>query len=754
MVKKFCLIGFTLLITLSIILFKSSCGQNILAQSSPTITSIGIGPTNLDISRFSSYYATAQIENYSTTSPVSIEINGINGDVGTTCWNYYADGTCGSSNLTYDMTYDSGTTWTKTNIRPDHIYPQIYMAPSSITWYNEPVNTIVARNNYQLLHFQNPFTSTNDMNFWIELNTSPIAANSADLHIYLVSKNLDSFTSDWRNNANVELVGSITASTSTNHTHTSTSSHYLIALTANADGTFGTKNLDISGDFWIIIYNTSPNNNRGWNLRYQITCSHADNRWYKGNQSGWTTTAQTGCPNAHVHFARRGAIKDGVNFTVTAESVSSSQQFYFNELPNLPPNATNFTTPVIGSGYSGTFNISWNPASDPNDDTLTYKINLLDNNYGQVAVLSSGTTATSLSFNSTLYTDGDYSLSGQVCDPSNSCTNFSLGDLFNINNTVPLRTLSSISIASNNANPQTALTGDNITLTFISSGSLASPIVNFYSNGYPVTNSITTTNPSANNWQSVFVVGVGDTNGTITFTIDDSNLSLRYYDTTDSSQVSINNPLPTSTPTPTPTPTLTPTPLDSPTSTPTPAIVLTNRSVSSTSSPGPFVCQDTTPVSAPNLFQIDITNSKAKLYFTPIANIDTYYISFSTNPNAEQYGEQVSLLKEGVQSHTVYYLSPSTNYYFKVRAQNGCMPGPWSNIMTASTNLKKFIKPSIFYQSNKSNKVVSPKPVSLTTSNTILIKKPTQKSPTQTPIPVSPSPTPLPKKHCFLWWCW
>ncbi len=212
--------------------------------------------------------------------------------------------------------------------------------------------------------------------------------------------------------------------------------------------------------------------------------------------------------------------------------------------------------------------------------------------------------------------------------------------------------------------------------------------------------------------------------------------------------------MPTSTPTPTPTPTLTPTPLASPTSTPTPAIVLTHHSVSSTSSPGPFVCQDTTPVSSPNLFQIDITDKKAKLYFTPVANIDTYYISFSTNPNAEQYGEQVSLLKEGVQSHTVYYLSPSTIYYFKVRGQNGCMPGPWSNIMTATTNLRKFTKLSVFYQSSKSVKSITTKPISPATSSATPIKQPIKESPTQAPTSVVSSPTPLPKKHCFLWWCW
>jgi len=86
-----------------------------------TISNIDITP-DLDISLFNSYTITADVSDYDTGDPVTLDLKAVNGD-GEDCWRYYADGTCNSSILNFDMTYDSGTTWKKTTIRPDHIYP-------------------------------------------------------------------------------------------------------------------------------------------------------------------------------------------------------------------------------------------------------------------------------------------------------------------------------------------------------------------------------------------------------------------------------------------------------------------------------------------------------------------------------------------------------------------------------------------------------------------------------------------------------
>ncbi|MFA6250786.1 MAG: hypothetical protein WC686_04815 [Candidatus Shapirobacteria bacterium] len=120
----------------------------------------------------------------------------------------------------------------------------------------------------------------------------------------------------------------------------------------------------------------------------------------------------------------------------------------------------------------------------------------------------------------------------------------------------------------------------------------------------------------------------------------------------------------------------------------------TSAPASSTSSSVPTapLCTNVQPASIPDLFQINTSRKSAKLYFTPLSDTSQYYISFSTKPNAEDYGELVTLLREGVQSHSVYYLKPNTTYYVKVRGQNGCMPGNWSNIFKFKTTGRIFYR--------------------------------------------------------------
>ena len=136
---------------------------------------------------------------------------------------------------------------------------------------------------------------------------------------------------------------------------------------------------------------------------------------------------------------------------------------------------------------------------------------------------------------------------------------------------------------------------------------------------------------------------------------------------------------------------------DSPTPTPT-TTPSNNNSSNNNSSPPTYSCTNSKPLSVSDLFQINTTNKSAKIFFTPLSDTNQYYISFSEQPNAEKHGEQVTLLREGVQSHTIYFLKPNTTYYVKVRGQNGCMPGDWSNIMKFKTNSKNQINQKIFYK--------------------------------------------------------
>lgn len=95
-------------------------------------------------------------------------------------------------------------------------------------------------------------------------------------------------------------------------------------------------------------------------------------------------------------------------------------------------------------------------------------------------------------------------------------------------------------------------------------------------------------------------------------------------------------------------------------------------------------CQESAPSNAPDLFQIDSFFNSAILYFAPSTNTDQYFISYSTNPSGEEHGILASLGHDGVQKYSINHLLSGLTYYFKVRGQNGCATGFWSQIMKVS----------------------------------------------------------------------
>ncbi|MFA5736927.1 MAG: hypothetical protein WCX70_01330 [Candidatus Paceibacterota bacterium] len=418
-----------------------------------------------------------------TGSPTSVSANiaGINGD-GDSYWNYYADGTGDSDVRNKVMTYDGDSgKYISPNIYPDDIYPELYYAPSSITWNNIPSSIDLRRNNYHLFHLNNPFVIRATSTVFIEANATPNSIiNSARLDVYLVEKgkSISFFNSDWRNDDGVELVGSFDKNSTYHHTHVEgMSSHHLVALRANEDGTIGEKNLDITDDFWVVLYSNSPKTDRGWDLKYHepSLCTNTE-RWYVGSQSGWLTSIQTGCPDFHLHFARRGEYSDGVITTVTASyeediTATETQSFYFEPLPNLAPNHSSFVVPVSGGVYDGgsaetkIINLAWATSTDPNGDNLTYDIYLLDADGNQIgeAVVSSSTQTTA-DFDITAVDDDNYGMKGVVCDEALLCTDFVLASNFTIDKIDPLYSLAEISLSSNNSESSSlAEVGDIIT---------------------------------------------------------------------------------------------------------------------------------------------------------------------------------------------------------------------------------------------------------------------------------------------------
>lgn len=169
--------------------------------------------------------------------------------------------------------------------------------------------------------------------------------------------------------------------------------------------------------------------------------------------------------------------------------------------------------------------------------------------------------------------------------------------------------------------------------------------------------------------------------------------ALNTNSSTDCLYVKINTvtPTPTSTPTssltntPTPTSTFTPTP--SPTNAPTLIPTATNAPVQESTPTSETnknvasqVCNDQKPGSAPKLLLATSSGSNSiTLNWIKAKDPVSYYlITFGMKPGEQLYGNP-NVGDSNTTSYTINNLSGGKNYYFKVRAGNGCMPGDFSN---------------------------------------------------------------------------
>lgn len=99
--------------------------------------------------------------------------------------------------------------------------------------------------------------------------------------------------------------------------------------------------------------------------------------------------------------------------------------------------------------------------------------------------------------------------------------------------------------------------------------------------------------------------------------------------------------------------------------------------------PSPPVCSDIAPASAPVLTSAVAGTNSVTLFWNEAGGPLTYYlIAFGTQSGVPLYGNP-NIGGPGTTSYIVNNLSAGQLYYFKVRAGNGCMPGPFSNELSA-----------------------------------------------------------------------
>ncbi len=118
------------------------------------------------------------------------------------------------------------------------------------------------------------------------------------------------------------------------------------------------------------------------------------------------------------------------------------------------------------------------------------------------------------------------------------------------------------------------------------------------------------------------------------------------------------------------------------TSTPTSAPAASGGGSNNQSSSAPPSCTNQPPTNSPNLFEIKNMGTSVTLYFVPVSGQNNkYVVSYGFNTNANSFTTTFDYSNtSGVIPYTVNYLFPGT-WYFKIRGQNGCMPGNWSQVL-------------------------------------------------------------------------
>jgi hypothetical protein len=105
---------------------------------------------------------------------------------------------------------------------------------------------------------------------------------------------------------------------------------------------------------------------------------------------------------------------------------------------------------------------------------------------------------------------------------------------------------------------------------------------------------------------------------------------------------------------------------------------------SSIGSNTPPSCNDTKPGSAPRLLSaIAGTNSVTLNWSAASTPVSYYLVTYGDQSGSQQFGNP-NVGGSGTTSYTVNGLSGGKTYFFKVRAGNGCMPGDFSNEVSAT----------------------------------------------------------------------
>lgn len=121
-----------------------------------------------------------------------------------------------------------------------------------------------------------------------------------------------------------------------------------------------------------------------------------------------------------------------------------------------------------------------------------------------------------------------------------------------------------------------------------------------------------------------------------------------------------------------------------PTSTPTPVSSTSTTTSTSTNGWAAPVCSATRPSSSPTITSAVSGDNSVTLTWSKAGNpVTKYLVAYGTKSGSIEYGNP-NVGDIDTTSYTIKGLSGGTRYYFKIKAINDCMPGDWSNEVSAT----------------------------------------------------------------------
>ena len=297
-----------------------------------------------------------------------------------------------------------------------HLFPAYYPFNAQVMEGATKTPYYIYKNNYLMWNINNMTTNSVDQLFLaLEINGDNLT-NDKPLYIYYCNESYDQ-SSDPTGVTSCELQQAVLSSNLPSHSHGQTK-HYVIgvnpSITKTQNSTF-------------VFYTEAVNEASGWWIDYFTNATYTANEFLTGRYGNMNRDT-TNIYDIHLH---QSLDTDSFNYYVeykgNGSNAISSVTTDTYDIVNRPPN-----TPVVNDPCNITYSVdsesntkiffNWSSATDPDNDTLIYKVSVRVNNF-PLNLFSTNETSYNYYFNtsSNLY-HNSFRTKIITCDPSGLCS--------------------------------------------------------------------------------------------------------------------------------------------------------------------------------------------------------------------------------------------------------------------------------------------------------------------------------------------